>query len=148
MGSFFAGLAQFGAIFKNAGRHPVHGSGLHADRADTNGASALLASSAKAGLDCRVSPNIAADVWHKLVINCVVNPITAILGCEVGGIANPQLDPLKQLVIDECLAVAATQGVALAADFLQRSRALPAIPQHRLHASGSSPRPRSPKSIT
>jgi ketopantoate reductase len=32
-----------------------------------------------AGLDCRVSSNIDADVWHKLVVNCVVNPITAIL---------------------------------------------------------------------
>ena len=67
----------------------------------------------QAGLDGRVSRNIAADVWHKLVINCVVNPITTILGCDVGGIVNPQLDPLKQLVIDECLAVAATQGVTL-----------------------------------
>ena len=73
-----------------------------------------------AGLDCRVSPNIAHDVWHKLILNCVVNPITAILGCEVGGIANPQLDPLKQLVIDECVAVAATQGLTFEADFLRQ----------------------------
>ena len=72
-----------------------------------------------AGLDCRISPNIAADVWHKLVFNCVVNPITAILGCEVGGIANPQLEPLKQLVIDECLAVAATQGLTFDVDFMR-----------------------------
>ncbi len=72
-----------------------------------------------AGLDCRISPNIAADVWHKLVFNCVVNPITAILGYEVGGIANPQIDPLKQLVIDECLAVAATQGLTFELDFMR-----------------------------
>src|SRR6185503_16476322 len=72
----------------------------------------------KAELDGRVSRNIVADVWHKLVINCVVNPITTILSCDVGGIANPQLNPLKQLVIDECIAVAVTQGVTLATDFL------------------------------
>jgi 2-dehydropantoate 2-reductase len=73
----------------------------------------------KAGLEGRISRNIAADVWHKLVINCVVNPITAILGCDVGGIVNPQLDPLKQLVIDECLAVATTQGVSLEPGLLE-----------------------------
>ena len=66
-----------------------------------------------AGLECRVSTNIARDVWQKLVINCVVNPITAILGCEVRGIANPQLDPLKEIVIAECVAVAAAEGVVL-----------------------------------
>src|SRR5882724_1219237 len=43
----------------------------------------------------------------------------AILGCEVGGIANPQLDPLKELVIAECLAVAASQGVILEGNFQQ-----------------------------
>jgi 2-dehydropantoate 2-reductase len=58
-------------------------------------------------------------VWHKLVINCVVNPITAILGCEVGGIANQQLDPLKRLVIDECIAVAAAEGVVFESDFIK-----------------------------
>ena len=71
-----------------------------------------------AGLDCRISSNIARDSWHKLVFNCVVNPITAMLGCEVGGIANPELDQLKRLVIDECLAVAGTQGLSFKADFL------------------------------
>jgi 2-dehydropantoate 2-reductase len=72
-----------------------------------------------AGLDCRISPDIGVDVWHKLVVNCLVNPITAILGCEVGNIANPQLDPLKRLVIDECIAVASAEGVTFKNDFLR-----------------------------
>jgi ketopantoate reductase len=52
-------------------------------------------------------------------LNCVVNPITAVLGCEVGAIADPGLDRLKQLVIDECLAVAATQGLTFDVNFLR-----------------------------
>jgi 2-dehydropantoate 2-reductase len=72
-----------------------------------------------AGLNCRVSLNIAEEVWHKTVFNCVVNPVTAILGCEVGGIAQPGLDRLKQLVIDECAAVAATQGITFELDFMR-----------------------------
>jgi 2-dehydropantoate 2-reductase len=112
------GITQFGAIFESPGiiRFMAPGYTLieRSERSDR-----IARSLSDAGLDCRVSPDIATDVWHKLVINCVVNPITAVLGCEVGGIANPQLDPLKQLVIDECIAVAATQGVTFAVDFMR-----------------------------
>jgi 2-dehydropantoate 2-reductase len=65
-----------------------------------------------------VSPDIKTEIWRKLIFNCVINPITAITGTEVGGIADARLDPLKQLVIDECLAVARSEGVAFAIDFL------------------------------
>src|SRR5258708_27766691 len=70
------------------------------------------------GLEGRVSPDIKTEIWRKLIYNCVINPITAITGTEVGGIADPRLDPLKQLVIDECLAVARTEGIAFTIDFL------------------------------
>jgi 2-dehydropantoate 2-reductase len=116
-GVVLRGISQFGAIFEAPGviRYMAPGYTLIEDHERSAQIASIFA---KAGLDGRVSRNIAADVWHKLVINCVVNPITAILGCEVGGIANPQLAPLKQLVIDECLAVAAAQGVTLATNFL------------------------------
>jgi 2-dehydropantoate 2-reductase len=105
-------ITQFGAIFESPGmiQFMARGYTLLEKHERSDRIAALLTAS---GLDCRISPDIAVDVWHKLVINCVVNPITAILGCEVGGIANPQLDPLKALVISECLAVAVTQGVTL-----------------------------------
>lgn len=117
-GVVLRGITQFGAIFETPGEIKYMAGGYTVieqhERSDRI-AEVLSA----AGLSCRVSPNIAAEVWHKTVFNCVVNPITAILGCEVGGIANPELDPLKQLVIDECVAVAATQGITFAVDFLQ-----------------------------
>ena len=117
-GVILRGITQFGAIFETPGAIKYMAAGYTVIEQHERGdriANALTA----AGLNCRVSPNIAAEVWHKTVFNCVVNPITAILGCEVGGIANPQLDPLKQLVIDECAAVAATQGVTFEIDFRQ-----------------------------
>jgi 2-dehydropantoate 2-reductase len=58
-------------------------------------------------------------VWWKLIFNCVINPITSITGTEVGGIADPRLDPLKQRVVDECLAVARAEGITFAIDFMQ-----------------------------
>ena len=41
------------------------------------------------GLDGRVSAQIKLEVWRKLIFNCVINPITSLLGSEVGAIADP-----------------------------------------------------------
>jgi 2-dehydropantoate 2-reductase len=117
-GIVLRGITQFGAIFKSPGVIQFMARGYTV--VERHERSARLAGVlSAAGLDCRVSPNIGADVWHKLVVNCVVNPITAILGCEVGGIASRQLEPLKRLVIDECIAVAAAEGVMFENDFMR-----------------------------
>jgi 2-dehydropantoate 2-reductase len=117
-GVVLRGITQFGAIFETPGAIKYMAAGYtvieqhpRSDRV----ADALTA----AGLHCRISPNIVAEVWHKTVFNCVVNPITAMLGCEVGGIAQPGLERLKQLVIDECVAVAVTQGITFDGDFMR-----------------------------
>lgn len=115
-GVVLRGITQFGAILANPGTIQYMASGYTLIEQHPRSANVAAVFTA-AGLDCRVSPDIARDVWHKLVFNCVVNPITAILGCEVGGIANPELDPLKQLVIAECLAVAKAQGLTFTVDF-------------------------------
>lgn len=117
-GVVLRGITQFGAIFDAPGAIKYMAAGytvIEKHERSERIAGVLNA----AGLNCRISPNIAGEVWHKTVFNCVVNPITAILGCEVGGIANPQLRPLKQLVIDECVAVAATQGITFEIDFME-----------------------------
>lgn len=118
-GLVLRGITQFGAIFETAGAIKYMAAGytvIEQHERSSRIADVLTA----AGLSCRISPNITAEVWHKTVFNCVVNPITAILGCEVGGIAQPGLDRLKQLVIDECVAVAATQGVTFDVDFMRQ----------------------------
>src|ERR1041384_263001 len=96
-GVVLRGISQFGAIFKEPGVIQFMAPGY--TLIESHERSARIAGIfTEAGLDGRVSRNIEADVWHKLVINCVVNPITTILGCDVGGIANLQLEPLKRLV--------------------------------------------------
>jgi 2-dehydropantoate 2-reductase len=117
-GVVLRGITQFGAIFETPGAIKYMAAGYTVierhPRSDPI-ADALTT----AGLHCRISPNILAEVWHKTVFNCVVNPITAILGCEVGGIAEPGLDRLKQLVIDECVAVAVAQGITFDVDLMR-----------------------------
>lgn len=65
------------------------------------------------GLDAQVTTLIKNEMWQKVVVNCVINPINAITRTEVGAIADDRLRPLKQLIVEECRAVAARDGVDL-----------------------------------
>jgi 2-dehydropantoate 2-reductase len=110
-------VTQFGAIFQAPGviDFKVAGYTLIENSARSESVADILTGS---GLDGRVSDNIKVEVWRKLIFNCVINPITSLLGSEVGAIADARLDPIKRLVIDECLAVAARDGVAFDVDFV------------------------------
>jgi len=85
---------------------------------DHERAAALAAVLTECGLDGRVTTEMKREMWRKAIFNCVINPITAIVGAPVGGIAAPGLAPLKRLVIAECLAVARADGVEFDVDFL------------------------------
>ena len=113
------GITQAGAIFDRPGviKYMVRGDTLIERHPRSNRLADVMN---EADLDCRISPDIKADIWQKLIFNCVVNPITAMTGCEVGGIADPRLDRLKQLVIEECLAVAKAEGFSFQIDFMRR----------------------------
>jgi 2-dehydropantoate 2-reductase len=111
-------VTQFGAIFREPGVVDLKVSGYTlVEAGDRSRAIASLLTAS--GLDGRVSDDINVDVWRKLIFNCVINPITAIIGTEVGGIADAGLDPLNRVVIDECLRVARADGVEFDVDFLQ-----------------------------
>lgn len=71
------------------------------------------------GLNGFVSENIKADMWKKLIFNCVLNPVTAILNFENSGIADERLNPLKELIAEECLKVAKKDGVSFGIDFVK-----------------------------
>ena len=71
------------------------------------------------GLNGYVSDNIKTAMWKKLIMNCVLNPITAILKIENNGIADERLNPLKKLIVDECLKVAEKDGVNFNIDFVK-----------------------------
>ena len=111
-------ITQFGAIFREPGVVDFKIAGetyLEASPRSAAVAGLLTAS----GLDGRVCDTIAVEVWRKLIFNCVINPITSITGGEVGSIADPRLDPIKRLVIDECLHVARADGVTFDIDFVK-----------------------------
>ena len=79
---------------------------------------AIAALLTEAGLDGRIVPDIKKEMWRKAVFNCVINPTTTLVGSEVGGIVDPQLNGLKQQIIDECLSGGCADGVTFEEDFI------------------------------
>jgi 2-dehydropantoate 2-reductase len=79
---------------------------------------AIAAILTEAGLDGRIIPDIKREMWRKAIFNCVINPTTALLRSEVGAIVDPELNSLKQQIIDECVAVARADGVIFEEDFV------------------------------
>ena len=73
----------------------------------------------KCGFECDVSENIKYGGWKKLILNCVLNPLTTILRIENRGIVDEKLAPIKKLIIDECLKVAERDGVKFDIDFVK-----------------------------
>lgn len=116
-GVVLRGITQFGATFDRPGavRYMAAGYTIIEHHKRSSRIAAVLNA---AGLECRISADIRTEVWRKVIFNCVVNPITTIIGSEVGAIVDPRLTRLKQLVVGECLAVAAAEGVRLDEDFM------------------------------
>lgn len=110
-------ITQVGAILRGPGvvEHTVKGYTLVEEHPRAAGIAEVLTAG---GLDGRVIPDMNVAMWRKTLFNCVINPITAITGSTVGGIVDPNLAPIKRLVIDECLAVAAADGVTFDEDFM------------------------------
>jgi 2-dehydropantoate 2-reductase len=112
-------ITHFGAIFRTPG--VVELKVAASTRIEDGPRSAAIADAfTQCGLDGQVTARIKDEMWEKLVVNCVINPVTAISRTEVGAIADERLRPLKQLIVDECRRVAARDGVDLAADFVDR----------------------------
>jgi 2-dehydropantoate 2-reductase len=68
------------------------------------------------GVPCRVSQDIEADLWTKLITNVGLNAISAVANATYGSIAAvPETRGTVHQLVDECVAVARAGGVPLPA---------------------------------
>ena len=66
------------------------------------------------GLPSEATDNIEGYVWSKFVLNCAINPVSAITGLRPGEIARTQpAAALLDRILDEVLSVVAAAGVRL-----------------------------------
>ena len=115
-------VTNFGAAFLNPGSIKYNNYSYTA--IEKSGRSEEIAENFRqCGLNGHTSKNIKYDMWKKLVLNCVLNPITAILEVKNNGISDERLDPLKNLIIDECLNVAKKNGIWIDLDVKQLNNA-------------------------
>jgi 2-dehydropantoate 2-reductase len=67
-----------------------------------------------AGVPCRVSADIQADLWTKLIYNAALNAISAVVNATYGEIvAIPEPRETVRQLVDECVAVSRAAGVSL-----------------------------------
>ncbi len=69
----------------------------------------------RAGVPCRIEADVRAALWEKLVTNCAYNAISALTRARYGTmIDDAAVRALMREIIDECIAVARADDVAIA----------------------------------
>jgi len=111
-------VASCGADFTDAGRVEFWGGGLHLEGSPWTGE--LVGLFSRAGVECSESPDIEKALWEKLAMNCVANPLTALLGVRNREVAGPELSALRRSVVAEVARLAAAEGHPLPEDLAER----------------------------
>jgi 2-dehydropantoate 2-reductase len=68
------------------------------------------------GLKARVSKNISNETWSKLVLNSVINPLSAIFRVRNREISTQPLAEVRHQIIRECIQVGNAEGVTFPKD--------------------------------
>jgi 2-dehydropantoate 2-reductase len=68
------------------------------------------------GLETSLSKDMNDEVWSKAIVNCVVNPLTAIFRVRNREIAAKSLATVRYQVVQECMRVARAEGARLPKD--------------------------------
>jgi 2-dehydropantoate 2-reductase len=118
-----AGLKALSAVVFVAASVPEPGRIKHSERGDlaiggdapdAPGLARIAATFVRAGVPCRISENIAADLWIKFVFNCALNAMSAIARTSYGAIGHDDMGREAMLATArETIAVGRAAGVSL-----------------------------------
>jgi 2-dehydropantoate 2-reductase len=117
-GRLVAGWTSHGAWMAGPGSVTHAGAGDLAvgelDGGSTSRIRALAEAFTSAGLVAKVSTDIERELWLKGLVNCAINPLTALARCENGRIAaDPGLSRVARAICGEGAAVARAMGFAI-----------------------------------
>ena len=77
----------------------------------------IVADFADAGVPVQVDPNVMGALWAKLIVNCAYNALSAIVQKPYGELVKVDGIPeLMATVVDECVAVAQAERIAVPGD--------------------------------
>ena len=115
--NIICGIVAFGAEFLEPGRiHVRLGLTFLDSDATSLKVTELFQSS---GLTVMNSKEFGTDVWRKVTINCVANPLSTILQIPTKNIVSSELESIRRGVVEECIAVGQAEGIQLDLSLLQ-----------------------------
>jgi 2-dehydropantoate 2-reductase len=89
-----------------------------------------------AGFDAHLSEDIGQDMWEKWVFLATLAASTCLMRAPIGDmIAGAGGEEMVLALLEECRAIAESEGFAPRADFMQRSRSMLTTPGSLVHAS-------------
>jgi len=65
----------------------------------------------ESGMKAKVTENMEREEWSKLVVNCVINPLTAVLRVRNNEIGTASLREVRHGLFEECALVAKAEGI-------------------------------------
>jgi 2-dehydropantoate 2-reductase len=111
-----AAVVYVGTEMAGPGHVRHHGRGelvIEPSKASEDVARALIA----AGVPTVISDNVRGALWEKLILNCVYNALSAIAQLPYGRLVKGEgMTVVMRGLVDECLAVAKADGVAIPGD--------------------------------
>jgi 2-dehydropantoate 2-reductase len=63
------------------------------------------------GLKTRLANDFGKEVWNKLVVNCVVNPLSTLFNVRNHEVITNSLQPVRHRIVNECVKVGRAEGV-------------------------------------
>lgn|SRR3990167_1921602 len=73
-----------------------------------------------AGFKVQSVNDIKKKEWEKLIINCVINPLGAILNVRNDKLNHPVLEKIKENIVKECVEVANATGVRIEQNYFKK----------------------------
>jgi len=74
----------------------------------------------ESGLRSKIANDLQEEIWKKLIVNCVVNPLTAILQVRNSEILVDSLKEIRHKIIKECIAVGKAEGIGFESNLEER----------------------------
>jgi 2-dehydropantoate 2-reductase len=116
-GRIVRGIVAFGAEILKPGKIHVR---LGFTILDSDNISKEIAQFFKSsGISVANSEEFQTDVWRKVAINCVANPLSAILQTPTKKLVSPHLASVRQNIVEECIAVGRAEGIQLDLSILE-----------------------------
>jgi 2-dehydropantoate 2-reductase len=116
-GRVIRGIVAFGAELLEPGRIHVRLGFTFLDSDELS--KETLQFLTKSGIQGINSENFQIDIWRKAAINCVANPLSAILRTATKELVSPTLALIRQKIIEECIEVGKAEGVEIDTSLFQ-----------------------------